>query len=210
MDEGAIDLITISREFGSGGSELAQELGARLGWRVLDRDLVQRVAERLKLDPRAVAVMDEHPPGIFSRLSSTLLMTHPEWATSLDTGDVLSPDAVADATRAAILEAGQSPPVIVVGHGSQCLFQDRPGTLHLRLVAPLESRVKRICSREPCEGATAAAQVRRMDTDRSAYVRRYYHSEWRDPLLYDLAINTGRVPIQAAASMIVARVRDLA
>ncbi|MGI9090511.1 MAG: AAA family ATPase [Gemmatimonadaceae bacterium] len=210
MEEGKVDLITISREFGSGGSELAQALGARLGWRVLDRDLVQLVAERLKLDPRTVAAIDEHPPGIFSRLSSALLITHPEWATSLDTSDVLSPDAIADATRAAILEAGQSPPVVVVGHGSQCLFHDRPATLHVRLVAPLQARVERICTREPCEGVTAVAQVRRMDTDRSAYVRRYYHNDWRDPLLYDMEINTGRVTIETAAALVVALVRSSA
>lgn len=204
MAEAAVDLITLSREFGSGGSELARELGTRLGWRVLDRDLVQLVAARLKLDPRTVETMDEHPPGIFSRISSALLITSPESPVSLDTSEILSPDAVADASRAAIMEAVKSPPLIVVGHGAQSLFRDRPGSLHIRLVAPVESRVKRICSREPCEPNAAAARLRHMDADRAAYVRRYYHTDWRDPMLYDLAINTGRTSIQESAAAILA------
>lgn len=204
MNGATVNLITISREFGSGGRDLAQLLGTRLGWRVLDRELVQHVAERLKLDPRTVANMDEHPPGMLARMSSALLITHPESPISLETSDVLSPDAVADATRAAMLEAAQSPPVIIVGHGSQCLFRDRAGTMHIRLVAPIDSRVQRICSRQPCEPTTAAAQVRRIDSDRYAYVRRYYHNDWRDPMLYDLEINTGKVPLDSAANAIVA------
>lgn len=208
MDEQPVNVITISREFGAGGSELAQVLGDQLGWRVLDRDLVQRVAEQLGLDPRTVATMDEHPPGIFARISSALLITHPEAPITLEATGVLSPDAVADATRAAILEAAQSTPVVVVGHGSQCLFRDRPCTVHIRLVAPLDSRVQRVCARAPCEALIAAAQARRMDNDRYAYVRRYYHSDWRDPMLYDLEINTGRVSIQSAAGIIAAFVAN--
>lgn len=204
MAETAVDLITLSREFGSGGSELARELGTRLGWRVLDRDLVQLVADRLKLDPRTVETMDEHPPGLISRISSALLITSPESPISLQTRDLLSPDAVADATRAAITEAVQSPPLIVVGHGAQLLFRDRPGSLHVRLTAPVQSRIERICSREPCEPNAATTRLRHMDADRAAYVRRYYHADWRDPMLYDLAINTGRTSIKAAAAAILA------
>ncbi len=207
MKGATIDLITISREFGSGGSDLALRLGAELGWPVLDRQLVEQVASRLQLDPRTVAMMDEHPPGLLARISSALLITRPESPIAVDSSDVLSPDAVAEATRAAMLDAVKSPPLIVVGHGSQCLFHDRPGTVHIRLVAPLDSRVRRICDREPCEPNIAAAQVRKMDSDRYAYVRRYYHGDWRDPLAYDLQINTGKVSIESAAAAVMALVR---
>jgi CMP/dCMP kinase len=203
MGWSAVDLITVSREYGAGGSDLARALGERLRWPVLDRDLVQRVAERLRLDPRAVEAQDEHPPSLFARLSAAMLITPPELPLSLDTSSVLSPDAVAEAARAAILAAAETPPLVVVGHGSQALFQERRRTLHVRLVAPLDVRVRRICRRAGCNPAFAAVQARRMDEDRAAYVRRYYHAEWRDPLLYDLQINTARVSAQQAADMIV-------
>lgn len=203
----AIDVVTISREFGAGGSELATELGARLGWPVLDHALVERVASRLKLDPRTVEVMDEHAPTLFSRVASALLIAPVESPMLLDTSQVLSPDAVADASRAAILEAIQSPPLIIVGHGAQLLLRDRPGTLHLRLVAPVESRVKRICARGGCDQRTAVADLQRIDDARTGYVRRYFHHDRRDPLLYDLVINTGRTTIAEAADLVVERIR---
>lgn len=208
MQAHAIDMITLSREFGAGGSDLAQRVGSELGWRVLDQDIVALVADRLNLSATTVARIDEHPPGLLARLSSALLMSRPEAPITLDTSEFLSPDAVADAARATMLDAAGSAPLIIVGHGSQCLFRARLGTLHVRLTASVEDRVARICSREPCESATAAAQVRRMDADRAAYVRRYYQSDWRDPELYDVQLNTSRLSLNAAATAILAIVRE--
>jgi hypothetical protein len=198
-----IDLVTISREFGAGGSDLARALGTRLHWPVLDRDLVHRVAGRLRLDPRHVEPLDERTPSWMTRLvASTLLMTPPEMHVDVDVGVVLNSDAVAEAARAAILAAAQSPPLIVVGHGAQCLFRHRRGTLHVRLGAPMDTRIDRICGRETCNRVAAAGIARRLDDARRAYVRRHYHADVRDPLLYDLQINTGAVTVDEAAIMI--------
>jgi hypothetical protein len=203
-----IDLITVSREFGAGGSDLARELGARLHWTVLDRDLVHHVASRLRLDPRHVEPLDERTSSWLTRLvASTLLMTPPELHVERDISPVVNPDAVAEAARAAILAAAQSTPLIVVGHGAQCLFHGRRGTLHVRLVAPLANRVDRICRRETCDRVAAVSVARRMDDARRGYVRRHYHADVRDPLLYDLQINTGTISIEDAAEAIAAMVR---
>lgn len=203
-----IDVVTIAREFGAGGSELASALGARLGWRVLDRELPARVAARLRLDPTSVERLDEHAPNLLARVASAMLVCPPEAPLFVDASDVLSPDAVAEATRQEILEAIATPPLVVVGHGAQCLLRDRPGTLHLRLVAPLAARIARVCARLGCDARDAAAEVRRMDESRHAYIRRYFDAEWRDPLLYDLQINTGRIAIDRAAGLVAAMVAE--
>jgi len=202
MRDDAVDLVTIAREYGAGGSELARALGERLGWPVLDKDLPARVAARLKLDTRAVESMDEQAPTLLARLASAMLVYPPEAPTFVDTGELLSPDAVADAVRQELLLAAQEPPLVIVGHGGQCLLRARPRTLHVRLVAPLADRVARICGRAGCGARAAAAEVRRMDDERQAYIRRYHTAEWRDPLLYDLEVNTGRVPIAEAADLV--------
>jgi len=210
MQRGAIDVVTISREFGAGGSELATALGERLGWPILDHALVERVANRLRLDPRTVEQMDEHPPTLFSRIASALLIAPVESPMLIDTTEIMSPDAVADAATSAIREAANDPPVIIVGHGAQLLLRDRPGTLHLRLVAPPESRIDRICRRGGCDQRTAVADIRRIDDARVAYVRRYQHHDLRDPMLYDLVINTGRIPVEDAADLVASEVRATA
>lgn len=199
----AFDLITISREFGAGGSDLARLLGAKLQWPVLDRELVQAVATRLRLDPRHVEPLDERTSNWLARLvASALLMTPPEQHVDVDNNTVVHPDAVAEAARAAILAAAQTPPLIVVGHGAQCLFQHRPGTLHVRLVSSMDQRVDRICRRETCDRVAAAQVARRMDEVRRAYVRRHYRVDVRDPLLYDLQLNTSTIPIDVCVEMI--------
>lgn len=208
MQREAIDVITISREFGAGGSELALAIRERLGWPVLDHTLIERVADRLRLDPRTVEQMDEHPPTLFSRVAAALLIAPVESPMLMDTTEIMSPDAVADAASAAIREAANDPPVIVVGHGAQLLLGNRPGTLHLRLVAPPESRIQRICRRGGCDERTALSDIRRIDDARVAYVRRYQHHDVRDSLLYDLVINTGRVSIDGAADLVAAVVRE--
>ena len=164
------------------------------------------VAERLGLDEVTVERLDEQPPSAMARLAALLLVIPPEAPILPDARGVLTPDAVADATRAVILEAAERPPLIVVGHGGASLFAARPGTLHLRLVAPVEDRVRRVAGRTSWETAAAAEQARIMDRDRARYVARYYQTDWRDPLRYDLVVNTGRVEVAAVAEMVAALV----
>jgi Cytidylate kinase-like family len=210
MSSSAIDVVTIAREFGAGGSELAEALGARLGWPVLDRELPERVARRLRLEPATVARLDEHAPNFLSRVASAMLVCPPEAPLFVDTSEMLSPDAVAEAARAELLEAVESPPLVVVGHGAQCLFRDRVGTLHVRLVAPPAARIARLRRRLACDDRSAAAALRRVDEERESYVRRYFDAEWRDPMLYDLQINTGRMTIPDAAALVAALVEQRA
>jgi len=202
-----IDLITVSREFGAGGSDFAVELGNRLGWPVLDQDIIRRVAQRLKLQVKAVERLDEHPPNWLARVTSALLIAPPEMPVGIDTPHMLHMDSVAEAAQSVIVEAAQNPPLIIVGHSGQNIFATRRGALHVRLVAPLESRVERLRARFGWDHDTAVDRARHIDADRAAYAQRYYHREWGDPLLYHVVIDTGRVSIAEAVKMIEAMTR---
>ena len=203
----SIDIITISREFGAGGSSVANALSAKLGWPVLESDLPQRVAERLKLDRDVVERLDEHPPSLIARIARVLLVSQAETPIAAPYVDIADEETIADAARAVVEEAGRTPPLIVVGHGGQAIFRGRSGTLHVRLVAPIESRVKRICARLPCDAATAESRVRRADVERREYLRRNFDIDWRDEMLYDLQINTGRLTIDEVAGLILQAAR---
>jgi hypothetical protein len=197
----AVQLITISREYGAGGSELGVLLSQALGWPVLDHELVQKLASRLKCEEGEVKAMDEHAPSLFERLASVGVITAPEsrvhstpWSTD--------PDCVAAAAREVLLEAAQRPPLIVVGHGGNCLFRDRPDVLRVRVTAPFEVRVDRVARRTGAPRGRALAEVKRRDGDRQQYLQRYYHSDVNDPCQYDLQINTGTVPLETSARLI--------
>jgi CMP/dCMP kinase len=201
-----IELITVSRQFGAGGSELARKLGERLNWHVLDDEVACRCAERLHLETSTVERLREHSPTLLARLSSALLVAPPE-APGIDTTHLLRIDAIAEAAFESITEAAKSLPLVVVGFGTQCIFADRPDALHLRLVAPMPVRVERLRERFGWDAANAAARARRMDEDRRRYVQRYFHRDVNDPLLYDVQINTGRTTLDEATSMIAQLVR---
>ena len=200
------ELITVSREFGAGGSNLARRLGERLGWPVLDDEVVCRCAKRLNMEQAAVERLREHSPTLLARISAVLLVAPPE-APWFDTSNLMRIDAIAEAALESITEAAQSLPLIVVGFGTQCMFAMHPRALHVRLVAPLDARVATLRSRFGWDGPTATIRAREMDDIRRRYVQRYFHRDVHDPLLYDLQINTGKTTIEEAVAMIEQRVR---
>jgi cytidylate kinase len=198
----SIHLITVSREFGAGGSDLAHELGARLQWPVLDHDIVHRVAERLRLNDGTVEPFDEHPPSLLARIATVLIVPLPGMYSFPTATEVPTHDAIADATRRVIEDAAKSLPLIVVGHGAQCIFEDRIDTLSVRLVAPLHVRLSRVAARQRISHPLAAELVRRADEDRQAYIQRYFHRDWRSELLYDVQFNTGTIGLSEAATIV--------
>jgi hypothetical protein len=201
-----VQLITISREYGAGGSELGVMLGRELGWRVLDHGLVQQLASRLRCDEGEVVAMDEHAPSFFERLASAAVVTAPE-SRAHATPWVTDPDCIAAAAREVLLEAVRHLPLIVVGHGGNCLFRGRSDVLRVRVTAPFDVRVGRVAQRTGLAPAQVASDVRRRDGDRQQYLQRYYHSNLNDPCEYDLQINTGVVPLDAAAQLVLGLVR---
>lgn len=195
------ELITVSREFGAGGSELARALGERLRWPVLDDEVVCRCAKRLNIDQSAVERLREHSPTLLARISAALLVAPPE-APWLDNSSLLRIDAIAEAALESITEAAQSLPLIVVGFGTQCMFAGRAHALHVRLVAPLDARVARLRARCGWDASTALTKAREMDDVRRRYIQRYFHRDINESLLYDVQINTGKTSIDEAAAML--------
>lgn len=206
MKSAHVELITISREFGAGGSDVARLIGERLSWPVLDDDVACRCAKRLNIDTAAVERLREHSPTLLARLSAALLVSPPE-APGIDTSNLMRIDAIAEAALESITEAARSLPLIVVGFGTQCMFANRADALHVRLVAPLEARVARLRARCGWDASVAAAKARKMDEERRRYVQRYFHRDVLDPLLYDVQINTGRTSLEEAAAIVERLVR---
>jgi hypothetical protein len=202
-----IRIITISREFGAGGSELGVLLGRNLGWPVLDHELVGKLAARLSCDEGEVVAMDEHAPSFLERLAAVATVTAPEsrvharpWSTD--------PDCVAAAAREVLLEAARNLPLIVVGHGGNCLFRGRPDVLRVRVTAPVDVRVRRVAGRSGMSPTQAAAAVRRRDSDRQNYLQRYYQSDMNDPYIYDVQLNTGTISLETAAQLVLGLIRS--
>jgi hypothetical protein len=173
---------------------------------VLDHELIGKLAARLRCEEGEIKAMDEHAPSFLERLAAVAVVTAPEsrvhsrpWTTD--------PDCVAAAAREVLLEATNNLPLIVVGHGGNCLFRDRQDVLRIRVTAPFDLRVSRVARRTGVSRAQAEADVRRRDGDRAHYLQRYYNSKLNDPNEYDLQINTGAIPLHDAAHLVIGLLR---
>ncbi len=197
-----VRIVTVSRRYGSGGGEVARTLGERLGWRVLDREVVQKIAAELRVPEKQIAARDERVRTLAERVGEYLANAFPEMVPP-----PLPPTRVDDETlkvlcESVLREAARLPPVIVVGHGAQCLFADRADALHVRLVAPLETRVERMARRTGRDPAALEEEARARDEARAGYLRHHYDRDWEDPTLYHLVVNAGRLPIPETVGLL--------
>lgn len=200
-------LITLSRQFGAGASELAALLGGRLGWRVVDRELVAEVARRLAVPAPAVEAHEERVEALADRVGLVLADSFPEMLLPPWPPERVTAAEVARVVEAVLGEVLRELPAIVVGFGAQCLCARRDDALHLRLQAPLRARTARAVARLGISSEEAVEEAARRDEERRAYVRHHYGRDPDDPSLYHLVVDTAAVPLPALADLVVTLVR---
>ena len=105
--------------------------------------------------------------------------------------------------RVVIIELAKSQAIVIRGRGSQFILKDFSGAFHVLVVAPLDLRVKRVMERMKLDEEKAKNEIKRSDTNHHEFIRRYFHAEPENPLDYHIVLNTERISIQEAASVIV-------
>jgi cytidylate kinase len=146
------------------------------------------------LDARVGALMDR------DGLSREAAINRVEGATQM----LYMPQAdYLDLITSVILEYADRGQAMIVGRGGQMILRERPGVLHVQVIATFEARVYNVIQREEVKWREAAYRVRRADEQRAGYMRRFYNADWLDSSLYDLVINTDRIPVNVAVETIV-------
>ena len=184
--------LTISREAGAGGSEIAAIVGKRLGWKVFDKNLLDHVAERFHHDRSMLNIVDETRSNwVFDVLGT--------WMDST----VIPHETYVSQLSRVILAAARQSNFIFVGRGARFLLP-REKVLAVRLVAPEGFRLKRIMQYHKLAEADARRHMHEVDKGRREFVQRFFHHDITDPHLYDLVINTEGLGIEGAAEEIAA------
>lgn len=194
-------VVTIARQLGASGEAVANRLAEALGWRLLDRALVERIAQELEVEPAAVEATDERVEGFVERLGSYLSESFPEML-AVPVAPAVSPEATARAARRIVAAAAEEGPAVIVGHGAQCVLRGERPVLHVLLHAPLRLRVARVAEHFGVPAREAEERVRRSDADRRAYVREHFGRDWLDPSLYHLSVDTGALGVEGASVLI--------
>ncbi|HEX8696214.1 MAG TPA: cytidylate kinase-like family protein [Longimicrobium sp.] len=196
-----MSVITIARQLGASGEAVANRLAASLGWRLLDRALVERIAEELEVAPEQVEACNERVEGFVERLGSYLSEGFPEMM-PMAMVPPLSPESTARAARRIVAAVADEGPAVIVGHGAMCILQRHPAVMHVLLHAPFATRVARAGDHFHLDEKAAAERVRRSDADRRRYIREHFDRDWLDPTLYHLSVDTGTFGVEGAAELI--------
>ncbi len=198
-------IVTIARETGAGGTDVGRLLATRLGVELVDGSLIDEVARRLQLPREEVEDQEEHPRSIVERLLRGMALAQgPIGVDGSLAAEVPSDqhDAIVALTAQVIREAARSGDAVVVGRGAGFVLAELPGAVHVFVCAPVEVRVRRLTALWGVDETTARRRLQADDARRRAYVREVHGCEWRDPLNYDLSIDTGRVGYEDAAELI--------
>lgn len=209
-------VITISRQYGSGGDEIADKVCEMLGYRYFDKQLMAQVATEVGLSPTEVVDFseDDYQVGNFlERLfgwgrRSRVVAHVGTWTEDASGARVremldLNESQTITLVQSVIQAAYRHDNVVIVGRGGQAILKGKPGVLHVQVQSPLELQSQRIHEMEDVSLAAAREIALRHDRAAADYLKHFYDLNWLEPLHYDLVINTQHLSIDAAAHLIV-------
>jgi cytidylate kinase len=183
-------VLTVNREFGSGGGRIAETIAKWLDWKLLDAAIINAIAYEAHVDPKVVQRHDEHVDSWLGRLNhQTMRSAALAAGLELAEGAVFNCDAMVQLTKKIVEQAYSEGNCVIVGRGAQCILAHRADVFHAFVYAPHKQRILRLRERLP-KGTEAEASLRTVDEERAKYLMQYYGKCWNSPHLYDLMIST--------------------
>ena len=202
-------IVTISRQYGSGGSEVAERVARALGWHLYDNAVVDEVAVRLGISPAEVSAREERMPSLAERLASAISLSAPEMMPTV--GDAALPpseERIVEVTGRVMEEAVQAGPAVIVGRGAQCLLATRSDAIHVFCYAPLDALAAYAVTNLGVKLDEARKKVAEMNARSEEYVKRHWKRDWRDVANYHLCVNTAWLGLDGAAELVTRVARE--
>jgi cytidylate kinase len=196
-------VVTVAREYGSGGAAIAKAVARRLGCQLLDRDLLDRIAAEARIDPDLAQRLDEHVDPWARRIGRALWYGGFEAVAVVDENDVVDSDRVAALGARIVAEAAAAGECVIVGRGGQCILRGHPDVFHVFVYAPREERLRHLRARLG-PGADIELALEETDRERTAYIRRHFGENRYDPHLYHLMVNAALGEDAAVAAILAA------
>jgi cytidylate kinase len=184
-----VTVVTIEREYGSGGGDIAQLLAIRLGWKLWDQRLTEEIARIANCPKEVVEHREERTDPLYYRLFKSFLRGSYEASVSAHKLTLVDSETILKMTRKVVEHVAKRGHSVIVGRGSQHFLRDRPDTLRVFLYAPREDKVRRLLSRGKSE-KEAEDLVDTVDRERAGFIDKYFHVEWPDRSVYHAMINT--------------------
>jgi cytidylate kinase len=184
-----IRVITIEREYGSGGADIARKLAERLGWQLWDQKLTDEIARRMDCDRRTVDEHAERVDPLYYRLFKSFLRGSFEGTLNAPRLKMVDADCIRQVAGPVVTLAAKSGNSVIVGRGSAYYLKDSADAFHVFVYAPFEAKVQRLRSQGKSE-KEAIELVETVDRDRAAYIKQYFDVEWPARHFFHLMMNT--------------------
>ena len=185
-----IRIITLEREYGSGGNVIAEKVSARLGWKLWDQLLTEEIARRMDCDCRAVEEHEERRDPSYYRLLKAFMRGSFEGSLNVPRLKMVDTECVRQVVQQILPEIAEAGQCVIVGRGSAYYLGGRPDTFHVFIYAPFEERVRRLQSTGKSENE-AIELAESVDHDRAAFIKRYFNVDWPGRHRFHLMVNSG-------------------
>lgn len=189
-EEKTLPVITLSREPGSGGKFVAKSVADRLGLDYFHQELINAMAQNADTSTRVIRTLDERGVSMIE-----------DWVSAAVSDRHLWPDEVSRVLMQVIGTIARHGKAIIVGRGANFVLPPE-NRFRVRIIAPMSMRVNRVAEIHGITKAEAKKRVLSTESDRRAYVRKYFHADIRDPAHYDMILNTGTLSVESAAAAI--------
>jgi len=185
-----IRVITLEREYGSGGGEIAAKLAAHLNWKLWDQLLTEEIARQLDCDCRAVEEHEEKRDPVYYRLLKAFMRGSFEGSLNAPRLGMVDTECVREVVQKMLPKIADDGNCVIVGRGSAFYLGNRPDAFHVFVYAPFHERVRRLRARGKSEHeATELADS--VDRDRAAFIKKFFDIEWPGRHRFHLMVNSG-------------------
>jgi cytidylate kinase len=184
-----INLLTIEREYGSGAGDIAAKLSDRLGWKLWDQLLTDRIARRLQCGSRVIEEHQEKKDPIYYRLFKAFLRGSYEGTQNTQVMKIADAESIRKVSEQLVREAAGEGNAVIVGRGSAYYLRDRPDSFHVFIYAPFEERVRRLRQKGKTE-EEAVQLAETVDLDRAAFIKQYFEIEWPSRQFFHMMVNS--------------------
>jgi cytidylate kinase len=184
-----IRIVTVEREYGSGGAEIARKLSERLGWKLWDQLLTNEIARRMQCDCRVVEEHEEKRDPLFYRLVRSFMRGSYEGSLNAPRLNIADTDCIREVAEKVVKSAAESGQCVIVGRGSAYYLQGRSDAFHVFVYAPLEEKIRRLRAGGKSE-SEAVELAQTVDEDRAAFIKQYFGVEWPERHKFHLMVNS--------------------
>jgi cytidylate kinase len=182
-------VLTVEREYGSGGAQIANKLAERLGWKLWDQLLTNEIARLMECDCRVVEEREEKRDPLFYRLLMAFMRGSHEGSLNAPRLKIADASCIREAAERVVRSAAERGQCVIVGRGSAYYLQGRADAFHVFIYAPFDDKVRRLMAggKQEKEAIQLAETV---DRDRAAFIKQYFGVEWPDRHRFHLMINS--------------------